>query len=274
MSIVAISQTFGSLGDEIARELAETLSYAFADREIILRAANRFGEPVAELEHATEERPTLWDRLRETQRRYLAYVEAAIWELAAWDNVVLLDRGSPIVLREVRHALRVRITAPERLRAKRVELQQGLISGAAVRLVRQSDRERASRVKFLYHVDWDDPLLYDLVLNTERLAVKEAIRLIYLALQHKGCQPTTDSRAEVNDRSRTARAEAALLMNPLTRPFQLFVSSNDGDLTLRGWVRREEERKTAEEIVAKVPGVTRVLNEIGLADTPRTRYAA
>src|SRR4029434_4701424 len=44
MSIVAISETAGSLGNEIGRRLAERLNYRFADREIIAKTAERFGE--------------------------------------------------------------------------------------------------------------------------------------------------------------------------------------------------------------------------------------
>jgi len=89
MSIVAFSQTLGSLGDEIGRELARVLSWEFADREIIARAAQRFGEGVMELEHVTEEKPTLWERFTDTKRHYLTYVEAIIFEMAARDNVIL-----------------------------------------------------------------------------------------------------------------------------------------------------------------------------------------
>ncbi len=41
MSIVAISETAGSLGNEIGRRLAEMLGWSFADREIIAKAAER-----------------------------------------------------------------------------------------------------------------------------------------------------------------------------------------------------------------------------------------
>ena len=44
MSIVAMSETFGSLGSEIGRAAATALRYEFADREIITRAAERHGE--------------------------------------------------------------------------------------------------------------------------------------------------------------------------------------------------------------------------------------
>ena len=39
MSIVAISETMGSLGNEIGRRLADSLGWGFADREIIAKAA-------------------------------------------------------------------------------------------------------------------------------------------------------------------------------------------------------------------------------------------
>lgn len=120
MSIVAISETAGSLGNEIGRRLAEHLGYRFADREIIAKAAERFGEDVSDLRHAAEERPTLWERWTDTQRRYKAYIEAIILELATGDDVVLAGLAATIVLRPVPHALRVRTTAPEGLRAQRV----------------------------------------------------------------------------------------------------------------------------------------------------------
>ena len=94
MSIVVVSQTLGSLGDEIARELARTLSYQFADREIILEAAERFREGVPALQHATEEKPTLWERFAGTRDPYLAYVEAIVWEIAARGSVVIVGRGA------------------------------------------------------------------------------------------------------------------------------------------------------------------------------------
>lgn len=269
MSIVAISQTLGSSGDEIGRELARALSYEFADREIILQAAERFGEGAMELEHVTEEKPTILERFTETTRRYLTYVEAIVWEMAARDNVVLSGRGAPFVLQKVRHALRVRIASPEHQRAKRVENQQGLTPDAAAHVVRQSDRERASRVKFLYHVDWDDPLLYDLVLNTERVGVREAVQLIRTVLQNERFQPTPDSLGEVKDLSLTAAAKAALLLHPLTRRLQLSVSCKNSHLSISGRVESEEPLAVAEEVLRKIPGVAGVLSEVVVIPPPR-----
>jgi cytidylate kinase len=261
MSIVAISQTLGSLGDEIGRALARALSYEFADREIILNAAEQFGEGVAALEQLTEGKPSLWERFTETKRRYLAYVEAVIWELAARDNVVLVGRGATFVVRSLRHAVRVRVTAPEPLRARRLENEQGLTPDA-IDLVRQSDHERASRIRFLYRAAWDDPMHYDVVLNTERLDVEACVELVAAHLRMPRFRPTPASLVEARDASATARASAALLANPATRELQLFFACQDGQLSISGRVARGEQRAAAEEVCATVPGVTRVVNEI------------
>lgn len=265
MSIVAISQTLGSLGNEIGRELARTIGYEFADREIILQAAERFGEGVTELAHVTEERPTLAERFTQSRQRYLAYVEAIVFEMAARDNVVLSGRGVTFILNRVRHALRVRVTAPERVRAKRVEHQQGFTPEGAAHFVRDSDREHASRIRFLYHVDWDDPLLYDHVLNTEHLDVRAAARVIQEMLHTERCQPTSESLTAVKDLSLIAQAKAALAAHPMTRTLQLSLDCKSGHLTISGMVEREDRREVAEEIVRKVPGVTTVLSQIAVS---------
>ncbi len=268
MSIVAISETIGSLGADIGRAAATGLGYEFADREIITKAAERFGEGLMELKHAAEEKPTLWERFSEAQQRYMTYIEAIILELAAQDNVVLVGRASTVVLRDAPHVVRLRANAPERVRAERVVQQQGLTREAALDAVRQSDRELGARVRFFYHVDWEDPLLYDLVLNTERLSVEEGVRVVQDLLRSERFQTTDVSRSTVTDRSLTAQAKAVLLANPVTRGQQIFVSCAQGALSLTGYVRSEEERTVAQETVAKIPGVTSVLNDI--IGMPRT----
>jgi cytidylate kinase len=263
MGIVAISQTLGSLGEEVGRATAEALGCRYADREIILQAAAQFGEGVETLEHLTESRPTLWERLSESRQRYLAYVEAVIWEEAARDDVVLVGRGAPFVLAGVRHALRVRISAPLVSRARHLETQHGLMPDVN-EVVRRSDRERAARIRFLYHVSWDDATHYDLILNTERVDLATAVQLVLAAARSPRFLGTPDSRSEVVDRSVVARAQAALLANPSTRDVGLFLQCTGGHLSVSGRVPREAQRQAAEQILRGLPGATRVSCEIAV----------
>ncbi|MBI1963596.1 MAG: cytidylate kinase-like family protein [Candidatus Rokubacteria bacterium] len=270
MSIVAISETLGSLGTEIGRRVAAARGFELADREIIAKAAERFHEGIGELTHVTEERPTLWERFTDTQRRYMTYVEAILLELAARDNVVLVGRAATLLLRGVGHAMRVRVSAPEDVRAARLQHEQGLTPEAALDLVHQTDRERAARVRFLYHVDWDDPLLYDLVLSTDRLGADRGARLVGEALDDASVQPTPASRRQVADLAIAAQARAALLAHPLTRDRQLYVSCRHGCVTLSGAVRDGAARRAAAETVSAIAGVSSLENELVTLDARRT----
>jgi cytidylate kinase len=262
MSIVAMSETVGSRGTEIGRALAVALGWEFADREIITKAAESFGEGVEEIQHATEERPTLWDRFRHSQQRYAAYVAAIVLEMAARDNVVLVGRGSTVILRDVRHALRVRAIASERVRAGRIEQQQGLTGEAALEYLRHADHDLAARVRYLYHLDWDTPLLYDVVLNTDRLSVPRAVGVLREMLADERLKPTDATRQELHDRSLVAVAQAALLADPTTRPYPIGVTAAGGAVELTGRVATPAAREAAEVATARIPGVTRVHNAI------------
>lgn len=252
MSVVAISETVGSNGDAIGRELAAGRGWAFADREIIARAAERYGEGVLELQHITQERPSLWERFTDSKRHYVSYVEATIFELAARDAVVLVGHGAAVLLRPLPDVLRVRVTAPEAVRAERVRHQQGLVPDAALDFVRETDHERAARIKFLYRVDVADPLLYDLALNTERVSVAEGAALVAQALLVHPCRSTERSRTTARDLSLAAQARARLVRHAETRQLRVSIAAADGVLTVTGTVDSEPARTRVLEVLGGI----------------------
>jgi len=81
---------------------------------------------VIDLQHVTEEKPSLWERFADTKRRCLVFVEAAVFELGARGKVVLSGRGTTILFRTMPHVLPVRITAPAATRIARVQQQYGV----------------------------------------------------------------------------------------------------------------------------------------------------
>jgi cytidylate kinase len=262
MSIVAISETTGSLGNEIGRRVAERLGYRFADREIIAKAAEQFGAEMSDVRHGTEGKPTFWERLTDSQHRYRAYLDSIILELASGDDVVLTGLAAGLVLRSVPHVLRVRTSAPERLRAERVEQRQGLTREAALDHVRHTDHERATRVKFLYRASADDHLLYDVVLNTERMTADEGARIIQEMLREQRFQITPAWRTQLVDLAIVARAQATFIASPVIDPERVAVAARGGCASLSGTVDTDEERDLVQEVVGRIPGVTRIVNDI------------
>lgn len=261
MSIVAISDTLGSRGDAMGRELARHLKWAFVDRAGIAKAAERYGEAAGELQQVTEERPSLWERFTDSKRRYLLYVEASVFEMAARDNVVIVGHGAAIMLRDIPHAVRVRVTAPESVRIERVRQREGYTETGAQDAVRDSDNERASRMRYLYHVNMDDAFLYDLTINSERVEVDEGVRLMAETVNLQRIRATAHTLALAHDRACTAVVRARLAADPRTRSQRLSVETHDGRVTVHGYADSPAHRDAALYIIRAVPGVTDVVDD-------------
>jgi cytidylate kinase len=215
-----------------------------------------------ELTHVTEEKPGLLERFTHTRDHYLSAVEATVLDMAARDDVILCGRSASLLLARFPHVFRVRITAPASVRAVRVANQHGLTTEAATDFVRQADHERAARVRFLYHVDWDDLLQYDMTLNTERTTVEHAARVLAAALDDPRYRMTPEARRELADLSLSALAKATLLANPATRPLRVFVTCRDGHCSVTGLVATEEQRRLVQDGLSALPGLKDLQNEV------------
>lgn len=258
MSVIAVSESLGSLGIEIGREVAARLGYEFAERDIISKAADRYGADLSRLSHAAEERPTLLERFTAEQHRFAHYVDATVHEMAARDNFVIVGLASTLILANAPHTLRVRITAGEQARAGRLSRQLSLAPDMALRRVRESDRERAGRVRFLYHVHWEDPLLYDFIMNTEKGESEEGARLLQQMLEHERFRSTEQSRRTMKDRSLVAQAYAVLMADPVTRERRLTVSSEDAVLSVGGRVEEWSVRRAVQGALSSITGVREI----------------
>lgn len=269
-SIIAISQERGSGGDLIGPAVAERLGYRFLDRELIHEAAREHGIPEASLSRVDETRPTLWERFSAETRRYTTSIKATIYSLAAEGRVVLMGRGGAVLLRDVSHALRVRIMAPMATRVARLVKEGALDPGAAEWAIKQSDRERAARMRYLYDVSWTDPELYHVTLNTGALSAEMTVEVLARAVALPALQPTTESVQVLRDLALAARVEMALLTDLRMATLPLTVRVQGGEVTLKGMVDRALPQTLLRETAAKVPGVKQVTLELTFMPPTRT----
>jgi len=70
------------------------------------------------------------------------------------------------------------VTASPAARAERLASTLGVDNKRAVRAVKRSDAARADYIKRFYGVGAELPTHYDLVINTDRLAPSDAVRVI------------------------------------------------------------------------------------------------
>jgi cytidylate kinase len=81
----------------------------------------------------------------------------------------------------------------------------------AEEIVRRADRDRAGYLRYLFHVDWLNPQIHDLVINTASLGVPSATEAVILAMQRMRLQPTPETLARLKDLAATSKAEAEAL---------------------------------------------------------------
>jgi cytidylate kinase len=123
------------------------------------------------------------------EKTYISTISAIIQDLAEKGGVVILGRGSQIILRDWPATLHAYVTAPLELRIERVGEREGVSAEEAAKTVHESDKNRLAFYHKFFKIDVDDPNLYDLVVNTANLSYEAAADLVAAAARSKEPPP-------------------------------------------------------------------------------------
>jgi cytidylate kinase len=271
MAIITIARQIGSLGNEIAADVAQQLHYTLVDQSKLQEAAEAYGMLKSELEEVHEKRPTLVTRyLTMRHRAYLDMIQTITYQYARADDVVILGRGATVLLSDVPSALHVNLFAPFERRVAVVMQREGITRPLAEQIVRESDQDRAGYMRYLFDRDWMDPALYDVMINTQLITRERACELIVKAAHAKELLDAHDrSLVILSDHILVRRAEEALLKAKQVNPRHISVSvTTPGVAKLTGIVNSEKEKLAAESVVRMVPGVSDVENDLYVTITP------
>ena len=195
MSVITVSREFGSGGMEVARQVAETLKYHFADKDVIGRVLGQYG--LAQFSDDYDSLPGFWDRFdaekmgrRETM---VDMLNRAILAFGHHGNIVIMGRCGFAVLRGFADVLNVRIQAPFPDRMQRVRARQNLADiDQAEAVVREGDRVRAAFIESFYGVPWDSARAFDLAIDTSKIPDDAATSLIVEAARTLKARPMGD----------------------------------------------------------------------------------
>lgn len=192
-----------------------------------------------------------------------------VLQLAEQGNVIIRGWGSTHLLRSVDHVLCIRVCASMQCR---IDTLMKRLDIGDEKLARQeiitNDLAHARILKRLVHADWQDPLLYDPVINTERIPVDEGIALIAHTLQLPSFQETSSSKAHLTRLRIESQLQATMVSDTsIKRDAAVINYDVDPDthsVTLSGGVRQHATRERMLAAVAELPGVTDVIDDIQL----------
>ncbi len=214
MAVITISRQYGSGGDEIAEQVCNLLGYRLLDKRLLQQVAVEVGLSRDEAVDFSEEHyrarsffaslfgprqrvvAEVSERTRGTagateisvvqldEEQCIALVRAAVNAAYARDNMVIVGRGSQAILADKPGVLHVRIQAPLEWRLARIREKEHLSPVEARSLIDQRDLAAAQYLDRFFHIAWDDPQHYHLVINTGRCDLDLAAQVIVSAAQH------------------------------------------------------------------------------------------
>lgn len=188
MNIITISREFGSGGREVGKRLADTLEYAYYDREILTALAEdtRMDPDYLEqiLEHGSlgSIYPATFGRTFSYHINHtsdlLARQTRLIRMLAAKGNCVLVGRNANVILDEFQ-PLRIFVYADMETKIHRCREREtsGLLYSDQEyeKQIRRVDKQRAKTHALLCPYPWGDVRGYDLCINTSGVSIKKMI---------------------------------------------------------------------------------------------------
>jgi cytidylate kinase len=263
MTVIAMTQEMGSLAKDVAEQVASDLGLAVMRHEVVDHVSSRMHVPTSLINRLREGKAGKIETLRADKASLAVYMAEEMLEIASRGNVVLRGWGATCLLRRVRHVVSVRITRPFAQRVAWLQEQLGTDDATfAEEEIRRSDRAHAARMHAQFGVTWGDPLLYDLVLNTDRVSVESCAAQIAALSRRPEFAETDASRAVLANLWLEARVRAALRDDPETHDVDVTVTSDAGRVVLSGMVVAADEKPAAERVARSVVGVTSVENAL------------
>ena len=271
MPVIAMTQEMGSLSKDVAMELATSMNLAVMRHEVVDHVAGKMHVSTSLINRLREGKAGIIERVTTDAERVALYSAEEMFELANKGNVVLRGWGATCLLRPVQHVVCVRIT---RSFGKRVEwLMNNLETDDrefAENEIRRSDHAHASRMHQQFGVTWGDPVLYDLVLNTDRLSVHSCVEQIRQLTTRPEFQESEESRKFLANMTLAARVRAALKTHEPTQEVNITIEARNGRILLSGIVLNPAEKNEVEKVTAQVAGVSGVDSKLRLMSPSRT----
>jgi CMP/dCMP kinase len=213
MPVITISRQIGSNGEKIAQDLCDLLGYSYFDKSLLVSEAVKLGLTEREIIDFSEENyktQTLIERLfspgvrvvtsTEIRQRdesgiekkftrhldesdHIHMIRQVINVAHNRGNMVIVGRGGQVVLQRKPDVLHVRLVAPLDLRISRLRKEKFWDVEKTLQYALERDKATTEYLYRFFKVQWDDPTLYNLTLNTGELTHEEVIDKINNAIE-------------------------------------------------------------------------------------------
>jgi cytidylate kinase len=266
MYFITISELFGTNGDKIAQEVANSLNYTYYGEDELSKAADQMGF-LTDVQKVDEKGPALLERFfSEKPRVYLDRLQSVIFEVAKKGDAIFFGKGSQLLLNSFSCALHVLVTGSTEKRIERIVRERGVGREIAEKMIERTDHDKKAYFRFAFNEDWLNPHLYDLILNTDKLSIESAAKMVLDAANSgeiKACG--MDSVKLLGKLSLHRKVESALLEAGVTNQYLFFDVEDKDSVRVYGLAHSPEEKENIEKILKGIKDIKKVINELGLS---------
>ena len=267
MGIITLSRELGSLGTRIADTLSERLGYCKLDKNSLEVLLKESGMTESQLEKDDEKKPGFWEQFTLEKERYFVFMKAAMYRFAEENDCIIIGRGANVIFRGIPGALKLRIIAPSKIRVARLCERLGMDEQHALRMVHQSDHDRAGYHKYFFNAVWDSPADYDLVVNTAAISPAEVCDSVSALLRSPAYAEAGGlARAVLRDLRIAQDALIAIVYRERVPVVSLDVVCDKGVVALHGAVRFAAAMDRCAEIAGSVEGVVKVVSYLEVVE--------
>lgn len=270
MSIITIFSASFCRGEEVAEKAAQELGYQYIDAEVVEKASDASGVSKKKLLGAMDGSASILEKFSHGRQRNVAYLRAALAEIAINDNFVYHGYAGHLLPRDISHIMKVCLVAHFGHRVSQAVEGNQISEKEASSLIKKDDRSKLSWTQYLFSLNPWDETLYDVIIPMHSSSVEEAVRIICDNARKDVVQTTPESQKTVEDFLLASAVNVALV----EKKHDVDVSANDGSVTvtLKKYVMRLEHLKEEiREIAGRVPGVKGT--EIRVGPSFRMPYA-
>jgi len=266
MAIIMISRGTYSGGKAVAETLAAKLGYTCVSNEILFEAAEQYKVPEERLNAAMNEPPRVWRHKPGMKVAHINFGRATLLTRAkaAEGNIVYHGNAGHMLLTDLAQVIRVRIVADREYRIQAAMTEEGLDRKKAEERIAKDDKRVMKWTQGLYGVDWQEPSLYDMVLNLEKMSTDAAVEMIVHMTELSDFKPTPESRQAFEDLLLSSLVWAELTKNQFTRSADVRITADRGVITVSGKATSHKIIDIIPLIAQEVAGVKEVRNEVGV----------
>jgi cytidylate kinase len=259
MAIVTISRGTYSGGKKLAEMVAERLGYRCLERAVVVTEAARSHHIAFDkLSDAMMEPPGVLERMKSEKYHYVSFVREELAKEVRKGNLVYHGNAGHLLLGGAPGVLKVRVIADMEFRIASAMERKGMNRKAAVQHIEDRDSKRGKWTKFLYHADWADPALYDMVINLEHMKIETACDIVCKVATSEEFVSNEKFEKGLDDFLLSAKVQAEIAEYGKVDDRNVHVKADGRKVVLSGSVKSLVDADRIREVTGNMSAVTEI----------------